>query len=314
MARPRIFISSTYYDLKHIRNSLRAFIDSLGYESVLFEEGDIPFHHDSPLDISCYDEIKKCHILVLIIGGRYGSATSDHNSDNEGLINQYNSITKQEYLTAQSLDIPVYTFIEKNVLSEYHTFKINKGNKSIEYAHVNNVQIFKLIEEIYQLKRNNQIQGFEKLEEIVDYLKIQWAGLFADMLSKKNSNKHLSDLSTQISNLQDINSVLKNYSESILKKLEPKSSGVLIKTSNEKLRKSALIKFFKEPYIKYLTSEIKFSNEDEILKIFIDSSNPTEFHQKLGLSEKFIKELDSIGMVENDYKRIKNDIINFLEN
>ncbi|HAV1364053.1 DUF4062 domain-containing protein [Vibrio parahaemolyticus] len=36
MAKPRIFVSSTYYDLKHIRNSLEAFIDSFGYESVLY--------------------------------------------------------------------------------------------------------------------------------------------------------------------------------------------------------------------------------------------------------------------------------------
>jgi len=36
MAKPRIFVSSIYYDLKHIRASLSLFIDSLGYESILF--------------------------------------------------------------------------------------------------------------------------------------------------------------------------------------------------------------------------------------------------------------------------------------
>ena len=76
MAKPRIFVSSTYYDLKHIRNSLEAFIDNLGYEAVLFESGDIPFHHDVPIDESCYVEIQTCHMLVLIIGGRYGSPSS----------------------------------------------------------------------------------------------------------------------------------------------------------------------------------------------------------------------------------------------
>lgn len=43
MARPRIFVSSTYYDLKHIRSAMEVFIDSMGYESVLFESGEIPF-------------------------------------------------------------------------------------------------------------------------------------------------------------------------------------------------------------------------------------------------------------------------------
>ena len=42
MAKPRVFVSSTYYDLKHIRDRPEAFIESFGYEPVLFESGDIP--------------------------------------------------------------------------------------------------------------------------------------------------------------------------------------------------------------------------------------------------------------------------------
>ena len=45
MVKPRIFVSSTYYDLKYIRNSLRNFIESFGYEAVLFEDGDIPYDY-----------------------------------------------------------------------------------------------------------------------------------------------------------------------------------------------------------------------------------------------------------------------------
>ncbi len=41
MVKPRVFVSSTYYDLKYIRNSLKSFIGSFGYEAVLFEDGDI---------------------------------------------------------------------------------------------------------------------------------------------------------------------------------------------------------------------------------------------------------------------------------
>ncbi|EJL6905653.1 DUF4062 domain-containing protein [Vibrio cholerae] len=32
MAKPRIFISSTYYDLKHIRNAIESFVDGFGYD------------------------------------------------------------------------------------------------------------------------------------------------------------------------------------------------------------------------------------------------------------------------------------------
>jgi hypothetical protein len=35
MAKPRIFVSSTYYDLKYIRASLELFIESLGFDAII---------------------------------------------------------------------------------------------------------------------------------------------------------------------------------------------------------------------------------------------------------------------------------------
>jgi hypothetical protein len=75
--KPRIFISSTNYTLKHVRYSLEKFISTIKYETVLFEKGDMPFQHDKALEEPCYAEINNCHLLVLIIGGRYGSLSSE---------------------------------------------------------------------------------------------------------------------------------------------------------------------------------------------------------------------------------------------
>ncbi len=74
MASPRVFVSSTYYDLKHLRSALDAFIAGLGYEGVLSEKGDIAYAPDAPLDDSCYRAAEQADIFVLIIGGRYGSS------------------------------------------------------------------------------------------------------------------------------------------------------------------------------------------------------------------------------------------------
>src|ERR1043165_785810 len=77
MAKLRVFVSSTYYDLKHIRRNLENFLDDMGYEPVLFESGDIPFEHTLEIDDSCYKEIENCHMQILIIGNRYGSIASN---------------------------------------------------------------------------------------------------------------------------------------------------------------------------------------------------------------------------------------------
>jgi hypothetical protein len=37
MAKPRIFVSSTFYDLRQIRSDLERFIKEIGYEPVLNE-------------------------------------------------------------------------------------------------------------------------------------------------------------------------------------------------------------------------------------------------------------------------------------
>ena len=68
MAKPRVFVSSTFYDLKHIRSSLDIFIESLGFEPILSEKGDIAYSPDHPLDESCYREVQTADIFVLIIG------------------------------------------------------------------------------------------------------------------------------------------------------------------------------------------------------------------------------------------------------
>src|SRR5674476_683826 len=109
MVKPRVFVSSTFYDLKYIRNSLESFIESIGYEPVFFEDGDVPYDPQCPLDEPCYSEVEKCHIFVLIISGRYGSSSSrEKSSEGDEKIDVCKSITAYEYRVARENDIPIY--------------------------------------------------------------------------------------------------------------------------------------------------------------------------------------------------------------
>ena len=299
MAKPRVFVSSTYYDLKHIRASVEVFVQSLGYEAILFESGDIPFHHDKALDLSCYDAVENAHIFVLIIGGRYGSGASGTKQNakpkdaNEvealsKMYDFYNSITVEEYKRARQQDIPIYIFLEKGVAAEYQTYRENKDLTGIKYAHVDNVGIFKLVESIYSESRNNLVREFEKFEHITSWLKNQWAGLFADHLAKRKSDSILNDLTSQIQTLNQVVDSLRNYSEAIVRKIEPDASksDQIIRTVEDKLVQDIINS---NPLIRFIKSSSAFTSRPltvaRILKSIAGAHSIDSFCAALGLPQ-----------------------------
>lgn len=183
MAKPRIFLSSTFYDLKSTRADIERFIREQGYEPILNEMGHIPYGSQDELDKECYREISNCDILVSIIGGRFGSTSS---------MNSSYSVSNYELKTAQELGKQVYIFIENPVYSEYRTYGANKGNDTINYVTVDDTKIFDFIGEIHGMHANNQISPFNTVIDIISYLKEQWAGLFQRLLSEQSNQDQLS--------------------------------------------------------------------------------------------------------------------------
>ncbi len=203
MAKPRIFISSTFYDLRQVRSDLDIFIENLGYEPVRNEEGDIPYGKDDALEEYCYKEIKAVDILVSIIGGRFGSESKRSNS----------SISQIELRTALKENKQVYIFIEKNVLSEYETYLINKENTSMKYRYVDDVRIYHFIEEVKNLNANNNIKGFETASDISRYLKEQFAGLFQRFLEEQTRIKEVSLIRNLEKTAQTLNKLVNFLSD-----------------------------------------------------------------------------------------------------
>lgn len=181
MARPRVFISSTYYDLRVVRADIERFIKEIGYEPVLFERGHVPYGKDEALEDYCYREITSCDILVAMIGGKYGSPSKD----------QKHSITQRELKTAVELGKQIYVFVEKAVHSEYRTYQINKETKDFKPASVDDVKVFTLLEEIYSLPVGNPIEPFELSEDIIRFLREQWAGVFQRLLQESARQKEI---------------------------------------------------------------------------------------------------------------------------
>lgn len=199
MAKPRVFLSSTYYDLKQIRADLERFIREQGYEPVLNELGNIPYGKDEKLEEYCYKEIGGIDILISVIGGRFGSS-SQHGDK---------SVSQMELNTAIELNKQVYIFIDKNVYQEHQFYLDNKKTKDVKYKFADNVKIHEFIEFVESLPNNNTIHGFETSREITNFLKEQWAGLFQRFLQEQTRIKEVNLIQGLESTSNTLNQLVK---------------------------------------------------------------------------------------------------------
>lgn len=196
MAKPRVFLSSTYYNLYQSREDIERFVRSLGYDCVRHESGAIPYARDARLEASAYKEIDTCDILVTIIGGKFGTESKDTAGA---------SITQNEITRALEKGIQVYIFVEQNTLTEYNTWKINRENALMKYRYADDPRIYVFLDHLYGLPQNNPITGFKTVTDITSFLLDQWAGLFQRYL---NQQQRASELSV-IEDMRGVASTLK---------------------------------------------------------------------------------------------------------
>lgn len=180
MARPRVFVSSTFYDLKQVRSTLDSFIREFGFEPVLNEHGAIPYSAQESPEKGAYREVDLCDILVSIVGGRYGTPSDD---------GAY-SISQRELKRAHEKGKQIYIFVERSVQTNFELYLVNRGNSEIQYT-AGSVPIFKFIDEVKTLPQNNAIETFELASDITSYLREQWAGLFHRLLQESIRTKDI---------------------------------------------------------------------------------------------------------------------------
>lgn len=210
MATPRLFVSSTCYDLQEIRFQLRNFIRDFGYDAVMSEFDDIFYSYDSHVQDSCLEEIGKCQLFILVVGNNYGSF---YHQDRQENITP-DSVTLREFRRALEARVQKHIFINKYVDYDYKNYKRALDRVMLNYFQENKVSddkvesvrydvkinfdanypfpyesykyVFYFLDIIHELKENNAINPFESFADIKDTLRKQWAGFMYESLTKKD--------------------------------------------------------------------------------------------------------------------------------
>jgi hypothetical protein len=222
MATPKVFISSTCYDLGQIRDSLSEFISSYYFDCLLSERGDVFYHPDLHTHESCLNEIENCQLFILIIGGRFGGTYKYDTTK---------SITNAEYEAAKYQKIPVFTFVKKDLFDDHKLYQKNRQNKDlvkqIIFPSIDNqdyaINIFEFINSVRLSDVNNGIFSFEYVKDIKQFLGKQWAGMLFNFLNERNKDKSQILVNKTLDNLTLINKKTEELIEGLVKKFDPTS-------------------------------------------------------------------------------------------
>lgn len=240
-------------------------------------------------------------MFVLIVGGRYGSEVGDgKRPKSRTFFDRYESITKTEYETAVGRDMPIYIFVEAGVYAEYMTYQRNKDNEKINYAHVDSVNIFRLIEEVLSKPRNNPVKTFEKYGDIEAWLREQWAGLFRELLNSKSSEQQLNALSAQVGQLAEVNETLRKYLEAVVSETVQNST-VLISSEQRRLHDAKVLDSVRaNRWFRHLNdvSTIDVERFVEVTRLATSIDEYCEALEKVTGKEDLAAELASTLMIE----------------
>ena len=165
---PGVFVSSTCYDLAQVRTDLSDFIRVLGLTPFLSEHDTFPLDPSLGTAENCTTTVgRSADIFVLVVGGRYGSVPDDSTR----------SVTNLEYLTARNLGIPIYAFVQRDVLA---MLPVWRDNPNADFRSV--VDSPRVFEFVDQLKRDVWVSPFSSAQDITAALRNRLAALLKHSL------------------------------------------------------------------------------------------------------------------------------------
>jgi len=163
MAKPRIFLSSTCFDLGDARTELTDFLKKRGFEVLNSQTGAFGVKPKVHSHDACLAMMEHADYVVLMIGGRRGGT----------YVASDKSITNEEIRAAQKLGRPIFAFVDRKVEA---LRAIYRKNPTANFAPVvDDVRIFDFIDKISSGHEDNWLHQFDDVTEIKRTLTAQFA-------------------------------------------------------------------------------------------------------------------------------------------
>jgi hypothetical protein len=178
MAKPRIFLSSTCYDLSDARAELSEFLEDWGFEVFNSQNKKFGVKPKAHSHDACLAMMENADYVVLIIGGRRGGT----------YIGSEKSITNEEIRAAQKLDRPIFAFLDKRVDALRMTYRRNP-NANFKPT-VDDNRVFDFIDYVASGHDDNWLHLFDDVTDIKEVLRSQFAYillLYSQSLRRKSA-------------------------------------------------------------------------------------------------------------------------------
>ena len=192
---PAVFVSSTIRDLRYLRDALRDAILELSYQPVMSDYGEVTYIHSGSAADACFKSVERCHLVVLIVGRRYGD-----------LVDGVCGVTHKEFLTAKDANIPMFAFVEAQVLNYKEVFDTDpKAELWNAFPGMDNARMtFRLIDEIKTASASNGLIPFTTAGEAKQVLKAQIADFVGQRLGSliQPIRNELQELSAEVRTLR----------------------------------------------------------------------------------------------------------------
>jgi Domain of unknown function (DUF4062) len=161
----KVFISSTIFDLKDLRDSLQQWLRGKGYTVLASEAGTIPIDSSKHSYDVCLEAARTCDCLVAVIDGRFGGLMPDGET----------SITLAEIHQALAYGRRVWVFVRQSVWDAKEVYKAYTaaGAPFKPSKIVPDERVFLLIDDIRGRPTGNWLLTFNLPTDLIDKLQVQ---------------------------------------------------------------------------------------------------------------------------------------------